>query len=286
MIVHAFATDADQTVAHVNGGFGGLSWSPDGSRLAYTTNAGSTSQVHVASMSGGSATVTTTVESGPVGAPSWTPDGANLIYSTGGGGGGPIQHLSSPPEIGAKLIFVATEGGAAVAAARASSCPRRGRRAEASAAAGGGGRRWRRGGGGAWLDATHLTGDAHVERRQDAHDRGGRHQRRPAEGAARRDRGQVLQRRQQHGERDLAGSTSGCCYTATSPAGIRSTSCQRPAARRCRSRKAPGEHWRAVWSHDSRRIALGREHAGQARHATDRGRDDRRRSGARDDRRR
>src|SRR4029078_13335533 len=69
-----------------------------------------------------------------------------------GGGAAPIQHYASPPEIGPKLIFVATEGGrggrggTTFTVSASGSAPVQ----PAGAAAGGFGR------GGARIDATHT----------------------------------------------------------------------------------------------------------------------------------
>src|SRR5262249_37854829 len=102
-------------------------------------------------------------DDGPIGGVAWMPDGATLMYTTGGGGGGgagggPIQHLSSPPEIGAKLIFVATEGGRGGGPAASFTVPATGgapKPVAAGAAGRGGGGGGRGGGGGIWLDNTH-----------------------------------------------------------------------------------------------------------------------------------
>src|SRR5262249_827217 len=122
LVVHALAGDKgvadnkevagnkEQRVAHVDGRIGGVSWSPDSTRIAFTTATGGQNELLVAGLAGGSpAPIVKSTE--PINGPSWTPDGANVTYAVGGGGGGPIQHQVSPPEIGPKLIFVATENG-------------------------------------------------------------------------------------------------------------------------------------------------------------------------------
>src|SRR5262249_27415944 len=108
LIVHTIATNADEKIAHADGNIGGMSWSPDGAKLAFSTSAPTgASDVVVANVGTNTQTVITRADSA-VGALAWTPDGSNLTYTVGGGGGGPIPHYASPPEIGAKLIFVAT----------------------------------------------------------------------------------------------------------------------------------------------------------------------------------
>ncbi|MEZ5319859.1 MAG: prolyl oligopeptidase family serine peptidase [Vicinamibacterales bacterium] len=149
LIVHAFAGDQDTSVAHVDGRIGSVAWSPDGTRLAFTTSGAGGSDVVVAALAGGA---TTTVVRGVdgLGGVQWTPDGASLVYATGGGGG-VIQHPASPPEVGNKLIFMATErgrgGGDSYLVPASGGTP-----APMPAAGGRGGR----GGGSNWLDATHL----------------------------------------------------------------------------------------------------------------------------------
>src|SRR5262249_59216445 len=97
----------------------------------------------------------------------WTPDGANIIYTVAGAGGagagGPIYHDAIHPEVGAKLIFRATEGGRGggggggatyMVSATSPSAPKQ----ISMGRAGGGGGGGRGGGGGTWLDSAHVMG--------------------------------------------------------------------------------------------------------------------------------
>jgi Tol biopolymer transport system component len=109
LIVHTIATNMDQKVAHADMNIGAMSWSPDGAKLAFTSLvADGISDLIVANVRASTQTVVQHGDS-VTGALSWTPDSRSLVYSVGVGAAGPVQHLASPPEIGAKLIFVATE---------------------------------------------------------------------------------------------------------------------------------------------------------------------------------
>jgi Tol biopolymer transport system component/alpha-beta hydrolase superfamily lysophospholipase len=191
-----------------------------------------------------------------LGAPSWTPDGANIIYSAGGGaaggGGGPIQHYASPPEIGPKLIFVATEGGRGGRGGPAFIVPANGGGAPKELAGGAVGRGGR--GGGNWLDAAHVL-------------------------SVRTSNGGLTRTTE---SMDINGGEPVVLYTDTAAKFLSSvnttTSAISPNRRwllytsdvtgwdqvyvvptaggaPTQLTKAPGEHWRAVWSHDSKRIA-------------------------------
>src|SRR5579872_5939223 len=253
LIAHALAADKDQRLAHVDGRIGGMAWSPDSTRIAYTTTTGGQTELLVASLaSGNSASLAKSSET--VGAPSWTPDGTNVVYSVGGGGGGPIQHQVSPPEIGAKLIFVATENGrgnpgTSYVVAAAGGSPK-----TIHAAAGGGFGGGRGGGGGNWLDSTHQlsastsntgktrttvsidinTGDTKTlhEETEDKFFSSVN----TTQSAISPDRKWLLYTADTTGwDQIYVVSTSGGTPVQLS--------------------KTHGEHWRAVWSHDSRHVA-------------------------------
>jgi dipeptidyl aminopeptidase/acylaminoacyl peptidase len=88
----------------------GFSLSPDGERIAFVANAASGFDLIVHTIASNIDRMVAHSDS-TIAAPAWSSDGENITYTVGGGGGGPIQHYASPPEIGPKLIFVATEGG-------------------------------------------------------------------------------------------------------------------------------------------------------------------------------
>ncbi len=252
LIAHALATDKDQRIAHVEGRIGGASWSPDSTRIAYTASVGGQTELLVASLAGGSS-ASLLKSSDAIGAPSWTPDGTNLIYTVGGGGGGPIQHQVSPPEIGNKLIFVATENGRGNPGT-SYLVPAAGGSPRTIHATGAGGFGGGRGAGGTWLDSGHQlsvsttnngktrtttsvdvnTGDAKTlhEETEDKFFSAVN----TTQSAISPDRKWLL-------------------FTADSTGWdqiyVVSTSGGTPV----QLTKTPGEHWRAVWSHDSRHIA-------------------------------
>jgi dipeptidyl aminopeptidase/acylaminoacyl peptidase len=250
LIVHTIATDKDTTIAHVAGRIGGMSWSPDSARLAFAT-AGAPSTLVVADVSDTPHTQTIVSQDGAaITGAFWTPDGANLQYTIGGGAGPPIQHHVSPPEIGNKIIFVAFEGGRGnpgqsflVPASGGTPKPATGR------GGGGGGR-----GGSNWLDATHAlavrTSNNGKTRTTEAIDINGGPPKLLHEetvdtffssinataSAISPDRRWLLFTADTTGwDQIYVVPTSGGAITQIT--------------------KTPGEHWRAVWSNDSRRIA-------------------------------
>lgn len=253
LIAHALAGEKEQRLAHVDGRIGGAAWSPDSTRIAYTATAGGETQLLVATLASGSP-VAIVKSAEPIGAPSWTPDGANLIYSVGGGGGGPIQHQVSPPEIGAKLIFVATENGRGTPGTSylvpaAGGAPKTINVRGAGAFGGG------RGGGGAtWLDSTHQlsvstsnNGKTRTTMSVDVNsgDTKTLHEEtedkffsavNATQSAISPDRKWVLY------TADTTGWDQIYVVSTTGGTPVQLT-------------KATGEHWRAVWSHDSRHIA-------------------------------
>lgn len=248
LIVHTIATNADQKIAHADGNIGGMSWSPDGAKIAFTSSAANGgSDLIVASVRANTQTVVQHADS-VLGAPSWTPDGESLMYSVGSGGaGGPIQHLASPPDIGAKLIFVATEygrggGGTTFMVPASGGTPKQ-------LAAERGGR-----GGNNWIDATHTlsrrTSNDGLTRTTESVDiNGGPPTLLHVDTAAKffsavnttvdaisPDRRWLLY------TSDITGWDQ--IYVVPTAGGTPT-----------QLTKAPAEHWRAVWSHDSKRIA-------------------------------
>jgi dipeptidyl aminopeptidase/acylaminoacyl peptidase len=252
LIVHTIATNSDQRVTHVDGRIGGASWSPDSTRLAFTTSGAAQSELIVATVAAG-ATTTIVKDAGPIGAPTWTPDGANVIYTPGaGGGGGPIQHQVSPPEIGNKLIFVATEGGRGGGGGASFMVPAAGgtpRNIGGRGVGGGGGR-----GGSTWLDATHqlVTSTSN----------GGR-----TRTAMRADitSGELTPLHEETEEKffSAVNNTASAIspdhrwllFTADATGWDQIYVMPTSGGAATQISKTPGEHWRAVWSHDSRHIA-------------------------------
>jgi dipeptidyl aminopeptidase/acylaminoacyl peptidase len=251
LVVHTIATNADQKIAHAERNIGGPSWSPSGAKLAFTSSAASgASDLVVADVATNTQAVVQHGDS-TLGAPTWTPDGASVVYTVGGmGRGAPIPHYASPPEIGPKLIFVATEGGRG-GGGTTFIVPANGGTPK-QVAAGGAGRGGR--GGSSWIDATHVMStqmsNNGLKRTTESVDING--------GAPK-----ILYV-------DTAGkffSSVNTTVSALSPDRrwllytsdvtgwdqiyVVPTAGGTPT----QLTKAPGEHWRAVWSHDSKRIA-------------------------------
>jgi len=251
LIAHAIAADKDQRIAHVDARIGGVSWSPDSTRIAYTTSAGGQTELLVANLAGGSS-ASILKSADPIGAPSWTPDGANVIYSVGGGGGGPIQHQVSPPEIGSKLIFVATENGRGNPGT-SYLVPAAGGAPKTINVRGGGGFGGR-GGGGSWLDPTHQlsvstsnNGKTRTSASVDI-----------SSGDSR-----VLHEETEDKFFSSVNTTPSSIspdrkwvlYTADATGWDQIYVVPTAGGAPVQLTKTPGEHWRAVWSHDSRHIA-------------------------------
>ena len=227
----------------------GFALSPDGERVAFVANAASGFDLIVHTVKSNTDRTIAHSDS-TMGAPAWASDGENLTYTVGGGGGGPIQHYASPPEIGPKLIFVATEfgrggrAGTTFTVSAAGSAPVQ----LAGAAAGGFGR------GGARIDASHTlvtrTSNNGLTRTTESVDANGGppvilHVDTAAKffssvnttnNAVSPDHRWLLY------TSDVTGWDQIYVVPTTGGTPVQLT-------------KAPGEHWRAVWSHDSKRIA-------------------------------
>jgi dipeptidyl aminopeptidase/acylaminoacyl peptidase len=227
----------------------GFSLSPDGERVAFVATAGSGFDLIVHTIASNTDRTVAHSDS-TLGAPAWTSDGASLTYTVGGGGAGPIQHYVSPPEIGPKLIFVATEGGRGGRGGTTFTVSATGGTATqlAGAAAGGFGR------GGTRIDATHTlvtrTSNNGLTRTTESVDANGGppvilHVDTAAKffssvnttnNAISPDRRWLLY------TSDVTGWDQIYVVRTTGGTPVQLT-------------KTPGEHWRAVWSHDSKRIA-------------------------------
>lgn len=267
LIVHNIVTNSDQRVVHVGGSLGAISWSPDSAKLAYVTDAGAAGGrggATVAGSAGGSELLVANLadgkqtsiihENAALTAVSWSPDGAYLTY-TAGGGGAPGQILTSPPEIGAKLIFVTNTGGGAGGASFIVPSGGGAPRPLRTGRGGGGGRGGRGGGGDNWLDATHQLASSTSNNGKT----------RTAESIDVIHGGEPKVMHSETEEKFF--SQVNATTSATSPDHrwllftsdatgwdqiyVMSTS----GGAVTQITKSVGEHWRAVWSHDSRSIA-------------------------------
>lgn len=257
LVVHTIAPAADQKITHVDGRIGGVSWSPDGTKLAFSTS-GAASALMVAAMPGGALT-TVVSNAGPIGAPAWTPDGASLTYASagaGGGAGGPGYIDNTFPEIGAKLIFRTNTGGGGRGGGGGENfiVPATGGTPKAMTAGRGGGGGGRGGGGGNWLDPTHVistsTSNGGKTRTTEAVDING--------GPAK-----VLHEETEEKFFSAVNNTANAIspdrkwllFTADTTGWDQVYVVPTSGGPAAQISKTPGDHWRAVWSHDSRHIA-------------------------------
>jgi dipeptidyl aminopeptidase/acylaminoacyl peptidase len=251
LIVHTFATNADVTIAHVDGSIAGFSWSPDGAKLAFSSSAAGATDLVVADVSANTKAVVEHSDAA-LGAPSWTPDGTSITYTVGGGGGaGPIQHFASPPEIGPKLIFVATEGGRGGGGGTSFIIPASGGTPRQLAGGGGGG--FGRGGSN-WIDATHTlstrTSNGGLTRTTESVDiNGGAPTLLHVDTAAK-----FFSSVNTTGSA-LSPNRKWLLYTSDMTGWDQIYVVSTAGGTPVQLTKAPAEHWRAVWSHDSKRIA-------------------------------
>lgn len=268
LVVHTIAPAADQKITHVDGRVGGVSWSPDGTKLAFSTS-GAASALMVAAMPGGALT-TVVSNAGPIGAPAWTPDGASLTYASAGGGGGagaggPGYIDNTFPEIGAKLIFRTNTGGGGRGGGGGENfiVPATGGTPKAMAAGrGGGGGGGRGGGGGNWLDPTHVistsTSSGGKTRTTEAVDING--------GPAK-----VLHEETEEKFFSAVNNTANAIspdrkwllFTADTTGWDQVYVVPTSGGPATQISRALGDHWRAVWSHDSRHIAWDTDTADQ-----------------------
>ena len=215
LLVHSFADNRDQVVAHADAPITGVNWSADGTTLTYTVGAGQ--------------------------------------------GAGPTQHQTIRPEIGNKLIFVAYEGGrGGTTGGQVFSVPAIGGTATPATAGGarGGGRGAGvgRGGGGNQIDATHVlstrTSNGGKTRTTEATD--------TTTGTA-----TLLHEETQDKFFSAVNNTANAMspnrkwllFTADSTGWDQIYVVPTAGGPITQLTKTPGDHWRAVWSHDSTRIA-------------------------------
>ncbi len=229
----------------------GFALSPDGTRVAFIagqpggpTAGGANLIVH--DIASNTDQLLTHADSA-LGAVSWSPDGASLTYGIGTGRGGPIQHLASPPEVGAKLIFVATEGGRGGGGGATFTIPASG--GTPTRLVGGGGR-----GGNNWIDATHTmvtrTSNSGLTRTTESVD--------AATGAStvlHVDTASKFFSSVNTTGNAISPDRRWLLYTSDVSGWDQLYVVRTSGGAPTQLTKAPGEHWRAVWSHDSKRIA-------------------------------
>src|SRR5215831_18290044 len=258
-----FPRDGGLLAVSVKGGSPRVAWasaahgrgwalSPDGERVAFVANAASGFDLIVHTLASNTDKTLAHSDSA-MGIPSWALDGETVTYTVGGGGGGPIQHYASPPEIGPKLIFVATEGGrggrggttfTVSAAGSTGSAPTQ----LAGSAAGGFGR------GGARIDATHTlvtrTSNNGLTRTTESVDMNG-----GAPVVLHVDTAAKFFSSVNTTNNAVSPDRRWLLYTSDVTGWDQIYVVPTAGGTPVQLTKAPGEHWRAVWSHDGKRIA-------------------------------
>jgi dipeptidyl aminopeptidase/acylaminoacyl peptidase len=256
-----FQRDGGLLAVSVHGGAPRMAWpsgahgrgfalSPDGTRIAFVTGAANGGDLIVHTIATNTDRTVAHADS-TLGVPSWSADGESLTYSVGARGGEPIQHFASPPEIGPKLIFVATEfgrggvGGTMFTVSANGGTPQR----VAGRGTGGAGR-----GGNARIDATHTlvtrTSNGGKTRTTESIDADGG----PAT---------VLHVDTEDKFFSSVNTTSNAIspdrrwllYTSDATGWDQLYVVPTAGGTPVQITATPGEHWRAVWSHDSKRIA-------------------------------
>ena len=227
----------------------GFTSSPDGSSIAFAS--GSDVIVH---------TIATNTDlrvahaDNTVGAVSWSADGASVIYTVQAtGAAGPIQHPASPPEVGNKLVFLAFEGGGRGTAYTVPATG--GTPTVVDGGANGRGRGGGRGFGGAnAIDSTHTvstrTSNGGKTRTTEVIDQAGGAPVLLHEETAEKFFSQVNAT-----NNILSPDRRWLLYTSDATGWDQIYVASTKGGTPVQLTKAPGEHWRAVWSHDSKRIA-------------------------------
>jgi dipeptidyl aminopeptidase/acylaminoacyl peptidase len=256
LMIHDVAANTDQSIAH-SSSIAGPSWSPDAAKLAVSMMKGTSSMLVVYNTT---TRIPTEIQSSDstIGAPEWSADGANLTYTVGTArSGGPILHYSSPPEVGSKLIFVATEGGRGGSVGTTFMIPATGGtpRQVAGGRGGFGGRGGGRGGrGGNTIDATHIlstrTSNRGLIRTTESVDVNGG----PAV-VLHVDTASKMFSAVNTTDNAISPDKRWLLYTSDATGWDQIYVVPTAGGTPVQITKTPGEHWRAVWSHDSKRIA-------------------------------
>ena len=227
----------------------GFTLSPDGERVAFVANAASGFDLVVHSLASNTDKTLAHSDS-TMGAPVWSSDGATITYAVGGGAAAPIQHYASPPEIGPKLIFVATEGGRGGRGGTSFTVPVTGGPPVqlAGSAAGGFGR------GSARIDPTHTlvtrTSNNGLTRTTESVDANG--------GAAvilHVDTAAKFFSSVNTTNNAVSPDHRWLLYTSDVTGWDQLYVVPTTGGTPVQLTKTPGEHWRAVWSHDSKHSA-------------------------------
>jgi dipeptidyl aminopeptidase/acylaminoacyl peptidase len=234
----------------------GWSLSPDGTRIAFvgsTNGAANGGDVIVHAIAANTDQTVAHADSA-LGAPSWSPDGVNLTYSAGGRGAELVQHDTSPPEIGPKLIFVATEFARGGGGGTTFTVPASGGTPQRLAGRGGAGAFAGFGRGGNVIDATHRlstrTSNGGLTRTTESVDVNG-----GPPIVLHVDTAEKFFSSVNTTNNALSPDRRWLLYTSDVTGWDQIYVVPTAGGTPVQITKTPGEHWRAVWSHDSKRIA-------------------------------
>jgi len=226
--------------------------SPDGTRIAFVNGGASGGDVIVHTIATNSDQTIAHADS-TLGAPVWSQDGANITYTVGGRPAEPIQHYASPPEIGPKLIFVATEFGGRGGGGTTFTVPASGGTPQRVTARGGRGGGFGRGGN-AWIDATHTlstrTSNGGTIRMTESVDASG-----GAPVILHVDTAAKFFSSVNTTNNAISPDHKWLLYTSDATGWDQIYVVPTAGGTPVQLTKEPGEHWRAVWSHDSKHIA-------------------------------
>ncbi|HEX4682896.1 MAG TPA: LpqB family beta-propeller domain-containing protein, partial [Gemmatimonadaceae bacterium] len=231
----------------------GFSLSPDGTRIAFVTGGANGGDLIVHTIATSSDQTLAHADS-TLGAPSWSADGANLVYSVGGRAAEPIQHHASPPEVGPKLIFVATEFGRGGGGGTTFTIPASGGTPQRVAGRGAGAFGGFGRGGSAWIDATHtlstrMSNGGTIRTTESVDANGG------APVILHVDTAAKFFSSVNTTNNAISPDHRWLLYTSDVTGWDQIYVVPTAGGRPVQITKTPGEHWRAGWSHDSRRIA-------------------------------
>jgi dipeptidyl aminopeptidase/acylaminoacyl peptidase len=230
-----------------------FSLSPDGTRVAFVNGDAKGGDLIVHTIATNADQTIARADS-TLGAVSWSRDGVDVIYTVGGRAAEPIQHYASPPEIGPKLIFVATEFARGGGGGTTYTIPASGGTPQRLAGRGAGGFGGFGRGGNGWIDATHTlatrVSNGGLTRTTESVDAAG-----GPPIVLHVDTADKFFSSVNTTNNAISPDRRWLLYTSDVTGWDQIYVVPTAGGTPVRITKTPGEHWRAVWSHDSKRIA-------------------------------
>ncbi|HWH50980.1 MAG TPA: prolyl oligopeptidase family serine peptidase [Gemmatimonadaceae bacterium] len=231
----------------------GFSLSPDGARVAFVTGGVNGGDLIVHTIATNTDQTIAHADS-TLGAPSWSRDGEDLVYTVGAQPAEPIQHYASPPEVGPKLIFVATEFARGGRGGTTYTVPANGGTPQRLAGRGAGGFGGFGRGGNGWIDATHSlstrVSNGGLTRTTESVDAAG-----GSPMILHVDTAEKFFSSVNTTTNAISPDRRWLLYTSDVTGWDQIYVVPTAGGTPVQITKTPGEHWRAVWSHDSKRIA-------------------------------